>query len=64
MNISFNDIVNGTPEEMVQVRILKRSTREELRRLAITLGVQRGRNKVDTIVNLVRSNKFKIELIY
>jgi hypothetical protein len=56
--------VNGTPEEMVQVRILKRSTREELRRLAITLGVQRGRNKVDTIVNLVRSNKFKIELIY
>jgi len=62
MNISYNDIVNCTPEEKVQVNILKRQTRTELRELANILGVKRGRDKNDTIINLIRSGKFEIRL--
>jgi len=53
MNVSKNEIVNTTPAQDKKIAELSLFPREQLRDLAMSFGIKRGRNKAHTITNII-----------
>lgn len=56
----FNEIVTTSELESRVVKFLEKKSREELRDLARQFDIPRGRNKTDTIKNIIESDKLFI----